>query len=145
MLTYFQEDLGCRTSPLVYHRCSMATNLEVEVSDLMEEHQDDLVVEGLCFACQVVVHLEVVFGRANHQLLVDVQEVDLYFIGSLVEDRLVLVALDFVLQLEVVVLAVDHRQLLLFSELMPHLLAMLPTLRHRQYWMKYYRIKMRII
>jgi len=92
----------------------------VEVFDLMEEHQDDLVGEGLCFAAyQVVVHLEVVSGRANHQLLEDVQEVDLYFVvGSREEDRLILVAqgLDLLVHLEEVVradLLVDH-QLLAF-------------------------------
>lgn len=98
----------------------------------MEEHQDDPVVEGLCFAYQVVVHLEVVSGRVDHQHLEDVLEVDLYFIGSLVEVRLILVALDFVQQ-EVVVHAMEANQLLAFSKLMPHLLAMLPALRHRQY------------
>lgn len=125
----------------------MGSNLEVEVSDLMEEHRDDLVVEGLCFAAYlVVVHLEVVSGRANRQLLEDVQEVDLYFIGNQVEDRLILVGLlvlEEVVRADLLLVAI---QPIAFSQLMPHLLAMLPALRHRQYWMKcYICMKMRII
>jgi hypothetical protein len=107
----------------------------------MEEHLDDPVVVGLYFAYQVVVHLEVVSGRANHQLLEDVQEVDLYFIGSRVEDRLILVALGLLVQLQEVVRA-DLQVLaanwhFVFSKLMPHLLTKLQALRHRQCWMKY--------
>ena len=112
----------------------------------MEEHRDDLVVEGLCFAAYlVVVHLEAVSGRANRQLLEDVQEVDLYFIGNQVEDRLILVGLlvlEEVVRADLLLVAI---QPIAFSQLMPHLLAMLPALRHRQYWMKYYSMKMRII
>lgn len=112
----------------------------------MEEHLDDPVVVGLYFAYQVVVHLEVVSGRANHQLLEDVQEVDLYFIGSRVEDRLVLVGLgchlEEVVRADLQVLAPYWH--FLFSKLMPHLLTKLLALRHRQCLMKYYRMKMRI-
>jgi len=105
----------------------------------MEEHLDDPVVVGLYFAYQVVVHLEVVSGRANHQLLEDVQEVDLYFIGSRVEDRLILVALGLLVHLQEVVRAdlQAANWLVVFSKLMPHLLTKLQALRHRQCWMKY--------
>lgn len=96
----------------------------VEVFDLMEERQDDLVV-GLYFvACLVGVRLEeVVSGRVDHRLLEDVLEVDLYFMGNLVEDRPILVGLLALVVLEVVVhavLLVAH-WLQLFSVLMLHL------------------------
>lgn len=117
----------------------VATILEVEAFfDPKEEHLDDLMVEGLFVACRLVVDhsMEVVVsGRANHQRLEDVREVDLYFLRSqVVEDRLILVGL-----LEEVVranLRVAHL-LLLFFEPMLQFLTKLPTLRHRQYWMKY--------
>ena len=102
-------------------------------------------VEGLFVAFRlVVVHsLEgVVSGRANHQLLEDVREVDLYFVRSqVVEDRLILVGV--VLEEVHADLLVAHQQLAFFEPML-QFLTKLPTLRHRQYWTKYYRKKIRI-